>query len=68
MSYHDLSTCTLTADERRAEADRIVGILAQQVSEDELTDKENQFLEGIVGNSISAKQLFWLRDILLKYT
>lgn len=67
MSYHDLSSCTLNADERREEATRIIAILCE--TDQELTTKETQFVEdvGSIDVPISVKQLFWLRDIKDKY-
>ena len=67
MSYHDLSECTLSADERRAEANRILemfGIGALNI--DECSHTEKNFVEGLINNPnapVSTKQLFWLRDI-----
>lgn len=64
MSYHDLSSCTLDADERRAEADKLADI----IDKDSLTETEFKFLEYVWdGGPISVKQLFWLRDIKDKY-
>lgn len=67
MSYHDLSECTLTADERRAEADRICAIVADDT--ERMTFTERQFIERIGDGraSVSVKQLFWLRDIKDRY-
>lgn len=66
MSYHDLSSCTLSADERRAEADRIVGMLEGCL--EQMTPNESDFIERVSdGIPISVKQLFWLRDIKDKY-
>ena len=66
MSYHDLSECTLTQDERVAEKDRIIGRLAG--IQDELTPKEKEFVTKMHDyNWVSVKQLFWLRDINDKY-
>lgn len=67
MTYHDLSECTLNADERRAEADKLCDIILD-FAKDNLTETEFKFLEYISdGGSISVKQLFWLRDIKDKY-
>lgn len=66
MSYHDLSECTLTADERRAEADRLTVIIGE--FQDKLTDTELAFVKKQRdGFPVSVKQLFWLRDIKDKY-
>ena len=64
MSYHDLSTSTLTDAERRLEADAIVDMLCDE----QVSDKEREFLDKIAqGWPVSVKQLFWLRDIKDKY-
>lgn len=64
MSYHDLSECSLTNDERCAEAQRIVGML----NTDELTHKEHEFVTSMDNcRFCSVKQLFYLRDIKDKY-
>ncbi len=66
MGYHDLSRSTLTADERRAEADRLTGIIGE--FENRLTDTERQFVKKTRdGFPISVKQLFYLRDIKDRY-
>lgn len=68
MAYHDLSTCTLTADERRSEAVRIISIITEQIDLSQLTDNEASLFEKVdMGYPISVKQLFWLRDIKDKY-
>ena len=62
MSYHDLSSCTLNAAERRAEADRILKMLEGE--SDSFTGIESGFIERMADNGpVSVKQLFWLRDI-----
>jgi hypothetical protein len=66
MSYHDLSSCTLNADERREEANRLVNMINDEVS-DQLTEKEAGFLAQMEDGPVSVKQLFWLRDIKDKY-
>jgi hypothetical protein len=65
MSYHDLSECTLTPDERVAEADRIIEML--EGHEGELRQNEKSMMAQVeaTGNC-SVKQLFWLRDISLR--
>jgi hypothetical protein len=65
MSYHDLSECTLSADERRIEADRILemfGIGALDTNDCSQTERDFIFQLGD-GRPVSVKQLFWLRDI-----
>lgn len=67
MSYHDLSECTLTNEERAEEAQRIVARLVGSCA-DELNPKESEFVSKMDGASyVSVKQLFWLRDINDKY-
>ncbi len=67
MSYHDLSECTLTNDERAAEAQRITSRLIGNCA-DELTPKEREFVAQMdSADYVSVKQLFWLRDINDKY-
>jgi hypothetical protein len=67
MSYHDLSECTLTADERLAEASKICDIL-KCVPLEELSNVERDFLERMESAQFcSVKQLFWLRDIKGKF-
>lgn len=63
MSYHDLSECTLTDDERRAEATRISGMLEGYWTQ--MNDVERGFLSRVADENypVSVKQLFWLRDI-----
>ena len=66
MSYHDLSSCTLNAAERREEADRIVIMIKDKL--EDMTPVESSFVERVdEGYPISVKQLFWLRDIKDKY-
>ena len=67
MGYNDLSECTLTNDERVAEAQRITRRLIGSCA-GELTPKEEEFV-GQMENAgyVSVKQLFWLRDINDKY-
>ena len=67
MSYHDLSQCTLTADERILEAYKICEML-KCVAEDDFSRVERDFIARIEGEEFcSVKQLFWLRDILAKH-
>jgi hypothetical protein len=66
MGYHDLSECSLTEDERLAEAGRITNRLAG--CQDELTNKEREFVMQMNdARFVSVKQLFYLRDISEKY-
>lgn len=69
MSYHDLSSCTLDADQREAESARLCEIIINN-SDAPLrwTPTEKQFVEKMTdGSTVSVKQLFWLRDIKDKY-
>lgn len=68
MSYHDLSESTLTADERRAEATRIVGMIGDQMVK-EMHAHEAKFVRQMEDDDVpvSTKQIFWLRDLLEKY-
>jgi len=62
MAYNDLSQSSLTADERRAEALKIIELL--QDYQDELHSHEVDMCHRITdGQSVSVKMLFWLRDI-----
>lgn len=67
MSYNDLSECTLTADERRAEANRVVARLADEGYR--MNSNEAKFIEQMADGHlpVSVKQLFWLRDLNEKY-
>jgi hypothetical protein len=71
MSYHPLANETGgTAEDRRNEADRIIGILADHIVAWKLLNEvEYQFVQNISPHHrlVSAKQLFWLRDIKDKY-
>ena len=65
MSYHDLSESTLTDDERRAEATRIVLRLVDVTGK---TQHEHDFIRKMsLPGPVSVKQLFWLRDLNEKY-
>jgi hypothetical protein len=69
ISYHDLSECTLSPEERRKEATKLADIILDEFK-DRLTETEFKFLEYVTDdptNYISVKQLFWLRDIKDKY-
>jgi hypothetical protein len=63
MSYHDLSECTLSDDERQAEARRLIEMIAPQ--EEKLSKQENGFIRDRLFHNchVTVKQLFWLRDI-----
>lgn len=65
MSYHDLSSSSLTARERVEEKNRIMKMLD---GIDGFTPVEEKFI-GQIENSdfVSVKQLFWLRDLTEKY-
>jgi hypothetical protein len=67
VSYHDLSSSTLTADERRAEANKITGMLADFL--DQMQDNERSFVTRISDfyAPVSVKQIYWLRDLSEKY-
>jgi hypothetical protein len=70
MTYHELSECTLTTDERRAEADRILTIITNSLATRQFsfTEIEARFIGTMShGEYVSVKQLFWLRDIKDKY-
>ena len=64
MSYHDLSECTLSDDERLAEAKHIAQMLSADDTIMRLSEKEYDLVRKMKGaNFCSTKQLFWLRDI-----
>ena len=65
MSYHDLSECTLSADERREEANAILEMFGiGALDTNDCSQVEKRFIFDIAdGRAISVKQLFWLRDI-----
>ena len=67
MGYHDLSECTLDADERKEEARRIVSRLVDEAYR--MNDNEVRFIEHMADGyaPVSVKQLFWLRDLNDKY-
>jgi hypothetical protein len=68
LVYHPLSNDSGgTAEDRRNEADRLVGII-QDAAPDTMTEKEIEFVDRMArGGTVSTKQLFWLRDIKDKY-
>ena len=64
MSYHDLSECTLSDDERLDEAKRIAKMLEGDDTIMRLSEKEYNLVRKMKhANFCSTKQLFWLRDI-----
>lgn len=67
MSYNPLSESTLTAQERRQEASRIVNRIQDCL--DQMTPGERRFVEsmGCDFAAVSVPQLFWLRDLNEKY-
>lgn len=70
MAYHPLTndTGSQTPADRRAEADRILKILDDNVEPSSFTNKEDTFIgEMREGRGVSPKQLLWLRDIKAKY-
>ena len=68
MSYHDLSSCTLTDDERVAEKDRILRMLLERSCVDQMTKAEADFIGKMDdAKHVSVRQLFWLRDLNERY-
>jgi hypothetical protein len=67
MTYHSLSECTLTADERRAEMSRICTMLDDSI--DQMQDNERRFITQMSDGyaPVSVKQIFWARDLKDKY-
>jgi hypothetical protein len=65
MSYHSLSECTLTDDERQQEAERILTIITSTGAMSRLSLVDVDFLSTVCLNDyqVSTKQLFWLRDL-----
>ena len=64
MSYHDLSECTLSDDERLDEAKRIAQMLEGDDTIMKLSEKEYSLVRKMKNaNFCSTKQLFFLRDI-----
>jgi hypothetical protein len=65
MSYHDLSECTLDADERAEEACRILTIITTEGKMSMLSDNDVDFLSSVClsNYNVTVKQLFFLRDI-----
>lgn len=67
MGYNDLSQSTLTPQERRLEASKIVDRIQDCL--DQMTPGERKFVESMGCDfvPVSVKQLFWLRDLNEKY-
>jgi hypothetical protein len=69
MGYNvfDDSSCTLTPQERRQEASRIVSRISDCL--DQMTPGERGFVEsmGCDFAQVSIRQLFWLRDLNEKF-
>lgn len=65
MGYqvYDESSCTLTDDERRAEADRIVKRLLDEI----MLQQDKMKVISMRKGPISIKQLFLLRDLNSRY-
>lgn len=65
MAYSNLIQLTLTADERFAEAARILRIIGDDANQ--LPQRQQDFL-GQIGDAkfVSEKQLLYLRDLLEK--
>jgi hypothetical protein len=68
MSYHDLGDSGMSADDRRAEADRVLLLIGDQM-EKEMHAHEARFIQQVRRPyaQVSTKQLFWLRDLKDKY-
>lgn len=63
MSYHDLSSCTLTDFERTQEKNRIMELLGM-IGTDSLTPREKNAVNNMrCLTTISVKQLLYLRDL-----
>jgi protein-tyrosine-phosphatase len=73
MSWYRPSTggeSTLTAEERRAEADRILAMFdAHAHVYEQMSERDSGLVDTVsdVAEPVSAKQLFWLRDVLSRY-
>lgn len=64
MSYHDLSECTLTPEERLREALEIIKMIEKYGSPDEIKENEQSMMTMVTDTDrCSVRQLFWLRDI-----
>lgn len=65
MGYNNLTELTLTADERLAEAGRILRIIEPDA--DNFPKNQQVFIEQMSSASfVSVKQLLYLRDLLAK--
>jgi len=68
MTYHDLSECTLTSNERYIEAEEIISMLEAEKDIDDFNENEQNMINNVQHyQACSIKQLFWLRDIKDKY-
>lgn len=66
MGYNNLTELTLTADERLAEAGRILRIIESDAVDD-FPKNQQAFIEQMSSASfVSVKQLLYLRDLLAK--
>jgi hypothetical protein len=66
MGYNNLTELTLTADERLAEAGRILRIIESDAV-DQFPQRQQEFIEQMSSASfVSVKQLLYLRDLLAK--
>ena len=66
MTYHPLTQETgADPEQRRQEASDLVDKITSDAGYGDLSDKEKGFVEQMEDESqfVSAKQLFWLRDI-----
>ena len=70
MTYHSMSECTLSPEERRAEATKIVEMIVNSdISICNWLESEITFYTNMCNPAlaVSVRQLFWLRDIKDKY-
>lgn len=70
MTYHSLSECTLSPEERLQEAVKIANILYKEADPESFTQSEQRIVNSFFEEKerfCSVKQLFWLRDIKDKY-
>ena len=67
MSYNDLAESTLTPQERRLEASKIVDRIQDCL--DQMTPVERRFVESMSCDfaPVSVKQIFYLRDLNDRY-
>lgn len=68
MGYNSLSESGMTPEEMRAEANRILHMIGDQMVK-EMRAHEAKFITYISDQRkpVSVKQLFWLRDLREKY-